>query len=390
MQVSARVREVVGGGDDGWSLYYRARAMAAAGAPVVMLTIGDHDIKTDPSILSAMAASMSSGNLGYSPVNGAENLRAVIAGRMTARFGREVASGQIVVTPGGQAGLFAAMMAALDPGQSCIVFDPFYATYQQTVRAASGRPIMVPTRPEDGFQPDIDAVRAALAPDTRAILLNSPNNPTGAVYDRKRLEALAALCIERDIWLISDEVYASQVWDGEHLSPAALPGMADRTLVVDSLSKSHAMTGSRLGWVCAPPEAAARLADLSNTTNYGVPSFIQDAATYALSVGGEIEAAIAARYRARRDGVLRALGNGVAVGVVPPQAGMYIMLDIRKTGLSGDAFAERLLEAERIAVMPGESFGDAAAGHLRIALTQPEAVLVDAIQRIAAFAEGLG
>lgn len=390
MQVSARVRDVVGGGDDGWSLYYRARAMAAAGTPVVMLTIGDHDIKTDPSILSAMAASMSSGNLGYSPVNGAANLRAVIAERMTARVGQAVDPGQIVVTPGGQAGLFAAMMAALDPGQSCIVFDPFYATYQQTVRAASGRPILVATRPEDGFQPDIEAVRAALAPDTRAILLNSPNNPTGAVYDRQRLEALAALCAERDIWLISDEVYASQVWDGAHLSPAALPGMADRTLIVDSLSKSHAMTGSRLGWVCAPEAAAVRLADLANTTNYGVPSFIQDAAVYALSVGGDIEAAIAARYRARRDGVLRALGNGAAVGIVPPQSGMYIMLDIRKTGLSGDAFAEKLLEAEKIAVMPGESFGDAAAGHLRIALTQPEAVLVDAIRRTAAFAEGLG
>jgi len=389
MELSTRIRQVVGGnGDDGWSVYYRARDMMAAGKPVVMLTIGDHDIKTDGAILDAMKASMAAGNLGYSPVTGSLALRTAIAARVGAA-GTVTTPDNVLVTPGGQAALYAAMIATLDAGQSCIVLDPFYATYLQTVRAASARPVIVPTRADEGFQPDIGAIEAAIAPDTRAILINTPNNPTGAVYRRDRLAALAALCRARGIWLISDEVYDIQIHAGEHVSPRDLPDMAGRCLVVNSLSKSHAMTGSRLGWVLGPEDAIARIAELATTTTYGVPGFIQDAGVFALTEGDEIERGIAARYARRRQVALDALGNGPGYRAVPPEGGMYLMLDIRETGLSGVAFAERLLDEEAIAVMPGESFGHATAGHLRIALTQPEAALGAALGRIAAFASGL-
>ena len=393
METSKRIRAVVGGGGDGWSVHYRGQAMKRAGEPVTLLTVGDHDIKTDPSILDAMKASMDAGNLGYSGVMGSDALRDAIARRVTSRSTIGIARQNVIVTPGGQAAIFASMMALLDPGQSCIVLDPFYATFGQTIRAASGRPIIVETPADQGFQPDVAAIERALEPDTRAILINSPNNPTGAVYDRDRLEALADLCCRRDLWLISDELYDCQIHEGVHLSPRDLPGMADRCLVIGSLSKSHAMTGSRIGWVVGPDAVIERLGDLATTSTYGIPGYIQDAGLYALTEADAVEAAIAARYRRRAAAALAAIGNapGANRGVraVPPRGGMYLMLDIRETGLSGNEFATRLLDAERIAVMPGESFGNAAAGHLRVALTVPEAELREALGRIAKFAGSL-
>lgn len=389
MQLSRRIRGIVGDSDDGWSIYYRARTLQAAGEAVVMLTVGDHDVTTDPAILEAMRASAEAGNLGYAPAMGTDALRDAIAARVSARRRVGAVRDNVVVTAGGQAGLFASFTAVLDPGQSAVVLDPYYATFAQTVRAAAGRPIIVATPADQGFQPDVDAIERALAPDTRAILINTPNNPTGAVYAPDRLEALADLCRRRDLWLISDELYEGQVHEGAHLSPRDLPGMAGRTLVVGSLSKSHAMTGSRIGWIVGPEAAVARLGELATTTTYGLPGYIQDAGLHALTRGAEIEAAIAARYRRRAEAALEAVADAPGIRALPPMGGMYLMLDIRGTGLSGTAFAARLLEAERIAVMPGESFGEAAAGHVRVALTVPEAALVSALARIADFARAL-
>ncbi|MEM7237239.1 MAG: pyridoxal phosphate-dependent aminotransferase [Pseudomonadota bacterium] len=389
MKYSTRIDGIVTGGNDGWGVYYRARQMKAAGEPVTMLSIGDHDIKTDTMILDAMKASMDAGNLGYAPVSGSEGLREAIAERITARTATPARKDNIVVTPGGQSALYSAMLATLDPGQSCIVLDPFYATYEQTIRAASAEPLPVVCSADDGFQPDLASIASTIRPDTGAILINTPNNPSGAVYRRDRLEGLASLCRDRGIWLISDEVYDTQVWQTEFISARDLPGMADHVIVVNSLSKSHAMTGSRIGWVLAPEPVQERLANLLIATNYGLPGFIQDAAEFAIRHGQQAEDAVVARYRDRREAALTALGNGPGFRIVPPEGGMYIMLDIRETGLSGDAFADRLLDSELIGVMPGESFGRATAGHLRIALTVPEAELTDALTRIARFAAQL-
>lgn len=389
--LSERIRSVVPADGDGWEIYYRAKAMIAAGQPVTMLTIGDHDLPPHPSLLDALETSLRAGNTGYTPVEGTRALRAAIAARVTARTAVPAGPEHIAVSSGGQAGLFAALVAVMDPGQSCVVLDPYYATYAQTVRAAGGRAIPVACPADGGFQPDAAAVEAALEPDTAAILINTPNNPTGAVYTAEALGGLAALCRRRGLWLISDEVYDAQLWEGVHLSPRDLPGMADRTIVVNSASKALGLTGFRLGWTVSPERVAARLWDLAIATNYGLPGFVQDAVLAGLTEGNEAEAALVARYRSRREAALAALAEagGSALRVSPPQGGMYLLLDIRATGLSGEAFAARLLEETGIAVMPGESFGMAAAGHLRVAMTVPEAVLVEALGRIARFAETL-
>ena len=386
MRIAKRIGHITQGRADGWEIYYRTRDMVAAGERVLNLTIGEHDIRTDPAILKAMHDSAMAGNTGYAFGPGKPALREAIAARAERLTGVPTSWRNVVVTPGGQAALFAAHMALLDAGDRALFCDPYYATYPGTIRATGAVAVPVPTRPEDAFAP-AEAEIAARAPGARTLLVNTPNNPTGTVYSRATLQGIARAATLHDLWLISDEVYDSQVWDGRHLSPRALPGMAERTVVVGSMSKSHAMTGSRLGWVIAPEPVAEAITTLATNTTYGVPAFIQDAALYALTLGAEFEARIAEPFRRRREIALVRLAGRNALRAVPPQGAMYLMLDIRATGLTGTAFAEALLAEEGIAVMPGESFGAAAAGHVRVAMTIPDTAFDEAISRLAAFAE---
>jgi arginine:pyruvate transaminase len=389
MRISHRIAHLTEDGSGGWGLYFRARALKAAGVAIADLTIGEHDVRTDAAILSAMDASARGGHTGYAAIRGTDGLRAAVAARVEARTGVATGPGNVLITPGGQAGLFAAHHLVGEAGARALFVEPYYATYPGTIRGAGLVPVAVPARAEDGFLPRAEAV-AARAEGAVSLLLNTPNNPTGAVYPRDVLAEIAGVARARGMWLISDEVYDSQVWAGEHVSPRALPGMAERVLVVGSMSKSHAMTGSRVGWIVGPDDAVEALSVLSTHTTYGVPGFVQDAAEFALSRGAGFEAEIAAPFRRRRDIAMRLIAGQDVVRAVPAGGAMYVMLDVRATGLSGEEFAGRLLDAERIAVMPGESFGTAAAGHLRVALTIPDDAFEGAFARLLAFAGRAG
>ncbi len=388
MQVSTRLKTINGGGDDGWALFERSRAMIADGVPVIELTQGEHDIPTDPAILDAMRVAAGAGHTGYAPIMGDPALRDTVAARIAERTGVPTTRDNIMIQPGGQAGLYATHLAALDAGETALFIDPHYATYPGTIRGVGGVPHAVMAHADNGFLPRAADI-AAVADGAKTLLINTPNNPTGVVYDAQTLQSIAAVCQDHDLWLISDEVYDTQVWTGSHLSPRALPGMTDRTLVIGSMSKSHAMTGSRIGWVCGPEEMIAALGDLATNTTYGVPGYIQQAALFGLNAGPALEEKVAAPFRRRRDLTFDALKDQNVLRPVQPDGAMYVMLDVRATGLSGEDFGFALLEAERIAVMPGESFGQAAAGHIRIAMTAEDAVYADALHRIVAFAQGL-
>ena len=388
MELSKRIRGLTGGGSDGWDVFYRARAMKAGGEPVVELTIGEHDIRTSPAILDAMQAAAKGGHTGYAIVPGVTELRQAVAARIQARTGVPTTMDNVLITPGGQAGLFAAHNAVCDEGDRALFIDPYYATYPGTIRGVGAVPVPVQARPRDGFQPQAAAIDA-VAEGATSLMINTPNNPTGVVYTRETLQGIAEVCQHRDLWLISDEVYDTQVWEGDHISPRALPGMAERTLVVGSMSKSHAMTGSRVGWVVGPEEAIAHLITLATHTTYGVPGYIQDAATFALSQGETLEEEVAAPFRRRRDAARALIARQNVVKLVPSGGAMYLMLDMRATGLSGEVFANRLLDEERIAVMPGESFGQAAAGHVRVAMTVDDEAFEAALDRVLAFAASL-
>jgi len=352
------------------------------------LTIGEHDIGTAAPVLKAMHDAALGGHTGYASVPGTPSLRAAVAARVQARTGVPTRPENILITPGGQAALFAAHMAACDPGDTALYVDPYYATYPGTIRGASARPRAIQTEAANAFQPTRAALEDA-APGARSLLINSPNNPTGVVYSDQTLRDIAEVCTAHNLWLISDEVYDTQVWDGTHISPRALPGMAERTLVVGSMSKSHAMTGSRIGWLVGPEETINHLITLATHTTYGVPGYIQDAAEFALAQGDGFEAEVGAPFLRRRTLAREILAKQNTVGLIPSGGAMYLMLDIRTTGLSGDDFADKLLEERHIAVMPGESFGAAAAGHLRVAMTIDDARFAEAVQEICDFAEAL-
>ncbi|WP_299587396.1 aminotransferase class I/II-fold pyridoxal phosphate-dependent enzyme [uncultured Tateyamaria sp.] len=386
MNLSQRLTTLTGGGSDGWDVFIKARKMIAEGTPVTELTIGEHDIRTAAPILQDMHASAMSGHTGYAMVPGTDTLRDAVAARTEARTGVPTSRDNVLITPGGQSALFAAHAAACDPGDVALYLDPYYATYPGTLRGVSAVPRAIITRAEDAFQPRASDIAAACDGAT-SLLINSPNNPTGTVYSHDTMTGIAGVCQEHDLWLISDEVYDSQVWDGTHLSPRALPDMAKRTLVVGSMSKSHAMTGSRCGWLIGPEDVIAHLITFATHTTYGVPGFIQDASVFALVQGPDFEDEIAAPFRRRRAIAHRVLAGQNTVGLIPAQGAMYLMLDVRATGLSGDDFANALLDTHHIAVMPGESFGAAAAGHVRVAMTIDDSAFEDALRTVCSFAE---
>ena len=378
-----RIRTLTPDGD-GWDLFYEARRIVAKGVPVIELTIGEHDVRTDPSILDAMDRSARAGNTGYAAVPGIPALRAAVADRVESRTGVPTRPENVLVTPGGQSALFAAHMVACAPGDRAGYVSPHYATYTGTIRAAGAEPVEVRAEADDGFEPRADAI-----PEVRSLLLNTPGNPTGAVYSCATLTNIAERLSELDAWAISDEVYDTMIWESAHGSIRALPGMAERSLVVGSMSKSHAMTGSRIGWLVGPAEAIAYATDLATHTTYGVPGFIQDAALFALAQGPEFEALVAEPFRRRREIAMRVLSNRPGLRIVEPKGGMYAMVDIRPTGLTGHEFAAKLLREHHVATMPGESFGPAAAGHLRVALTVDDARLEAALETMAALAAAL-
>ena len=388
MKLSQRISGLLGDGSDGWEVFIKAREMIKDGIDVIELTIGEHDIRTAGPILQDMHKAAMGGHTGYAAVPGTDALRQTVAKRVQERTGVPTGPQNVLITPGGQAALFAAHMVACDAGDTALYLDPFYATYPGTLRSVGAIPKAIETRAEDAFQPrtgDIDACAAG----ARSLLINTPNNPTGTVYSRETLEGIADVCKAHDLWLISDEVYDTQVWDGEHISPRALPDMAQRTLVVGSMSKSHAMTGSRCGWVVGPAEVIESLINLATHTTYGVAGFIQDASDFALNQGPAFEEDIAAPFRRRRALGQKILEHQSSVGLIPAQGAMYMMLDIRATGMSGEAFAYALLEAHHIAVMPGESFGAAAAGHIRVAMTIEDGAFVQALETLCEFADTL-
>ncbi|MEM9784073.1 MAG: pyridoxal phosphate-dependent aminotransferase [Pseudomonadota bacterium] len=360
-----------GGDDDGWGIYKRARAMAAAGRTVMNLAVGEHDQPADAEIVAALVRAAETGPHGYASVIGRPSLRTAVAERLSRHGPPEINPDEVQVTMGCQAALLLAMQLVLDPGDECLLIDPYYATYPQTVRAAGGRPLVVPADAAAGFPPDPDAIARAIGPATRALVINTPNNPSGAVYDYARLSAVAEVAKTHDLWVIADEVYDGLVHRGRHVSIRSLPGMAARTLVAGSLSKSFAMTGWRVGWLAGPRAAIARAGDFVVASTYGVPPFLQTAAELALTEGAPIEAAIAAETAARARALVEALPKDGSVTATPPSGAMYAMLDVRAAGHPAGRVAERLLDEHGVAAMPGESFGAAAVGHLRLALVAP-------------------
>jgi arginine:pyruvate transaminase len=389
MRFSSFVERIGGEGAAAWEIHGRASRLKRQGKDIILLSVGEPDFDTPPAIVDAAIEGLRQGHTHYGEVVGDHRLRAAIAEAHQVQSGQPTDPNQVVVMAGAQCALYAAAACVLDRGDEIIVPAPAYVTYEAVIGASGARMVLVPLKPEHEFQIEPEAIERAITPKTRALLVNSPNNPTGAVITRANWERLAAICVRHDLWLLSDEVYAGLVFEGEHVSPAGLPGMAERTVTINSLSKSHAMTGWRLGWSIAPPSLAGHLGNLALCMLYGSPPFVQDAARAALAHPPHELDAMKAAYRRRRDLVVRRFGNAAGLRCHRPEGGMFAMVDVRGTGLSAQSFSSRLLDAEGVAVLPADAFGPSAAGHVRISLGTGDRELEQACERIQRFAEGL-
>jgi arginine:pyruvate transaminase len=373
-----------------WEVHAKARAMKAAGHDVIELTIGEPDIPTPGAYIDAAATAMRTGRTGYSNGRGEPVAVAALAARYSARRGREIGRDQVMCLPGTQTVLYAVLRAMVESGDEVLIGDPMYATYEGLIAQTGARPVPVPLRPEHGFRMQLADVEARITPRSRVLFLNTPHNPTGAVLRPDDIRALGNLARARDLWILSDEVYEDLVFPGvSFTSPLDLPDLAERVVVASSLSKSHASPGFRSGWCVGPAEFCARLLPLSETMLFGSQPFIADMTALAVSEPSPVADGMAQRF-SHRAGLLAARLEGVSgLRVHRPEAGMFTLIDIRATGLSGTDFAIGLLEAARVAVMPGESFGQGLKGWIRLSLTQPDELVSEAADRIAAHASSL-
>ena len=370
-----------------WAIHQRCRAMKAKGADIIELTIGEPDQPPDPQLFEVCHASMLAGRTGYSSGRGEPDLLDAIAARYSLRR-PGVDANNVMCFPGTQTALFATMMALTGPGDGVLVGDPFYATYEGVIVASGAHRESVPLRPENGFRMSAEDLEASITPNSRVLLLNSPHNPTGAVLDAAELARIGAVCEKHGLWIVADEVYEELVFDGDFASPFDIPALADRVIVVSSISKSHAAPGFRSGWAVGPHEFCERLLPLSETMLFGNQPFIADMTAFALSADLPTSARMRASYK-RRAALFADTLEGVE-GLSPfrPQAGMFIVVDVSGTGLGGEEFAWRLLDAG-VAVMPGSSFGANAGALVRLSLTVPDESVIEACGRIAKFVEGI-
>ncbi|MGF6317523.1 pyridoxal phosphate-dependent aminotransferase [Pseudomonas frederiksbergensis] len=389
MRYSALTQRIDGDGAAAWKIHDRALELREQGVDVLLLSIGDPDFDTPLPIIHAAIDSLLAGDTHYSDVRGTRTLRSSIASRHQRRSGQLVDADHVIVLPGAQCAVYSVAQCLLDPGDEVIVAEPMYVTYEGVFGACGASVVPVAVRPENGFRVEPADVAALITPKTRVILLNSPNNPSGASLSLKSWQALAALCVRHDLWLISDEVYSDLLFEGEHISPASLPGMAERTATINSLSKSHAMTGWRVGWMIGPKPLAEHLMHLSLCMLFGLPDFVQNAAQVALDKDLPEVALMREEYRQRRDLVCARLSGCPGIRPIKPDGGMFVMVDVRQTGLGAQDFAERLLEGYGVSVLAGEAFGPSAAGHIRIGLVVDQVRLADACQRIASCAAQL-
>ena len=390
MRYASVTDRLAGLGGAKWAVHARARAMAAAGEQIIELTIGEPDVPTPAPFVEAAASAMRSGRTGYSNGRGEPGVVAALAARYSARRGRAIGTDQIMCLPGTQTVLYAIMRALVETGDEVLVGDPMYAEYEGQIAQTGARMVPVPLRPEHGFRMQAADVAAQITPRTRVLFLNTPHNPTGAVLRPADIRALGDVARAHDLWIISDEVYEEMVFPGvTFASPLDLPDLADRVIVASSISKSHAAPGFRSGWCVGPAEFCTRLLPLSETMLFGAQPFIADMTELAVSSPSPVAVGMAERF-ARRAGLIADTLDGVGgLRVNRPEAGMFTLIDIRATGLSGDAFAESLLDRQKVAVMPGESFGAGLAGWVRLSLTQPDDRTTLAANRIAAHAASI-
>ena len=381
VRFSQLVERIGGDGAAAWLTHYEAVAARERGEDVIILSVGDPDLETPAAVIEQAIRALRAGDTHYTPAVGRRALREAIAQAHAARCGQAVDADNVVYFAGAQNALFVASLCLAGPGDEVVTFEPMYPTYPATIEVSGARLVRAPV--DGAWRPDLAALEALLTPRTRAILWASPNNPSGVILNESELAFVGELARRHDLWLVADEVYAGLAPGGR------VPGLAarlpERVVTLGSLSKSHAMTGWRAGWLVGPRQLAVHAEHLAMCMLFGLPGFIQEAAVTALALAGQAEARVreycAKRQRRFADGI-----RGIS-GLRPiiPEAGMFMLIDVSATGLSGGEFMRALYASERVSVMDGAAFGPGAARCVRVCIAADEATLDVACARLRRF-----
>ncbi len=387
MRLAERMASV--GDEIAFEYYGRARALERSGRSVVHFEVGEPDFETAPTVRDIAKRALDDGYTHYSPTEGLGDLRVAIAEDASARRHVSFDPASVMITPGAKLAMFLVLQAVAQPGDEVIYPDPGFPMYRQVARYVGATAIPLPLRQEHGFRLDPDELVSLVTPRTRLVILNSPANPTGGALTRADLESIAAIAIEHDLLVMSDEIYGRILYEGEHLSIAAMPGMEDRTIVVDGFSKTFAMTGWRLGYLLVPTAMTSAFGGLMFNSVSSTATFSQMAAVEALRGPQDAVDAMVEEFRTRRDLVVTGLNAIPGLDCLLPQGAFYVFPNVKGTGLTGAELADRLLAEGGVSVLPGIAFGDAAAHHIRISYACSRATIEEGLARIRAVVTGI-
>jgi aspartate/methionine/tyrosine aminotransferase len=372
------------GTEGAFEVLAKARGLEAQGRDIVHLEIGEPDFATPDNITEAAVAALHAGYTHYTPAGGIMEAREAVAGFVSRRLGVEIDPLEVVLVPGSKNVLLFVLLACVEPGDEVIFPDPGYPVYASLVNFLGAVPVPVRLREDRNFRMDMEEFASVVTPRTRVLIVNTPQNPTGGVLTAEDVEFVSRLAQERDLVVVSDEIYSQIVYGFEHRSVLSQPGMKERTVLMDGMSKAYAMCGWRLGYGVAPRELAASMETLMINSSSCAAAFTQMAVIEALD-SPESQAAVermVAQFERRRDLVVDSLNAMPGVRCQRPEGSFYAFPNIEGTGLDERALATALLEEAGVAVLPGTAFGEAGSGFLRLAYTQAEADLRKGLQRV--------
>ncbi|MBA3627699.1 MAG: pyridoxal phosphate-dependent aminotransferase [Chloroflexi bacterium] len=381
MRLAERVQDI--GTETAFEAAARARALEATGRDVIHLEIGEPDFDTPANVREAAKRALDEGWTHYGPPLGLPALREAIATDATARKRFAVDPENVVVTPGAKPIMFYALLALAQPGDEVIYPDPGFPIYESMTRFVGATPVPIPLREENEFRMDVQELRSLVTDRTRLIIFNSPHNPTGSVLTEEDLRAIADLAAERDITVLADEIYGRILYEGEHHSIAALPGMAERTIVLDGFSKTWAMTGWRLGYAILPPDLLPVFSRLIINSVSCTSSHSQMAAVEALTGPQDDVEAMVEEFRARRELIVNGLDAIPGIRCLKPHGAFYVFPNVSGTGMAGPEMANRLLDEAGVACLAGTAFGRVGRDHLRVSYANSRENISRALERIA-------